>query len=132
MSRLRHSTHSITINAPYGRAFAYLSNWRTQPEWATSFVKGVRDDTGPIFMTTPFGEVPIAWRTNQSLGTIDIVFPGDSLLPTRLTSMGDGSLVYTFTFSMPADTPEEVFAAGQRNMDEELANLKRILEAEAQ
>ncbi len=79
-------------------------------------------------MTTPFGEVPIEWRTNAELGTIDIIFPGGSLLPTRLTAMGDGSLVYTFTFSMPADAPEEAFREGQRGMDEELVNLKRILE----
>jgi hypothetical protein len=118
----------VTLEVLYERAFAYLADWRTQPEWATNFVKGVRQDGRQLFMTTPFGEVPAEWRTNEELGTIDIVFPGGRLLPTRLTDMGDSSLVYTFTFSMPAEVPDEVFRDGQRGMEEELLTLKRNLE----
>jgi hypothetical protein len=128
MPTLRHSTHSMTLEIPYERAFAYLADWRTQPEWATNFVKAVRQEDSQLYMTTPFGEVPIEWRTDPRLGTIDILFPDGNLLPTRLTAMGDGSLVYTFTFSMPAEATEEAFREGQHGMDEELLNLKRILE----
>ena len=128
MPTMRHSTHSVTLEVPYERAFAYLADWRTQPEWATNFVKAVRQEDSQLYMTTPFGEVPIEWRTDPRLGTIDILFPDGNLLPTRLTAMGDGSLVYTFTFSMPAEAPEEAFREGQHGMDEELLNLKRILE----
>jgi hypothetical protein len=128
MATMRHSTHGVTLEVPYERAFAYLADWRTQPEWATKFVKGVRQEGRQLYMTTPFGEVPIEWRTDRELGIVDIFFPGRSLLPTRLTAMGDGSLVYTFTFSMPAEVPDEVFREGQRGMDEELLTLKRILE----
>ena len=128
MPAMRHSTHSVTLEVPYERAFTYLADWRTQPEWATNFVKDVRQQGKQLYMTTPFGEVPIDWRTNDELGTIDIVFPDGKLLPTRLTDMGDGSLVYTFTFSMPAEAPDEVFRDGQRGMEEELLTLKRILE----
>src|SRR5215213_9241787 len=109
---MQHSTHSVTLQVPYERAFAYLADWRTQPEWATNFVKGMRQEGRQLFMTTPFGEVPIEWRADPEPGTIDIVFPGGRL-PTRLTAMGDGSLVYTFTFSMPADVPNKVFRDGQ-------------------
>ena len=42
--------------------------------------------------------------------------------------MGDGNLVYTFTFSMPAEASDEAFRDGQRGMEEELLTLKRILE----
>jgi hypothetical protein len=128
MAAMRHSTHSVIFEVPYERAFAYLADWRTQPEWATNFVKGVRQEGRQLYMTTPFGEVPIEWRTDLELGIIDIVFPGGSLLPTRLTAMGDGSLVYALTFSMPAEVPDQVFREGQRGMDEELLTLKRILE----
>lgn len=126
MTTLKHSTHAVTLEVPYDRAFTYLSDWRTQPQWAVNFVKGVREENGQILMTTPFGEVPVQWRTNRDLGTIDIVFP-HGVTPTRLVAIGD-SLVYTFTFSVPADMPEEEFRAGQRGMDQELQHLKRILE----
>ena len=127
MTKMKHSTHSVTLNVPYDKAFAYLSDWRNQPQWAINFVKGIRREGEQIVMTTPFGDVPVQWRANRDLGTIDIVFPGESVLPTRLTAIGD-SLVYTFTFSVPADQPDEEFQAGQRGMEEELHTLKRILE----
>lgn len=127
MSQMKHSTHSVTLNVPFDKAYNFLSDWRKQPEWAVNFVKGIRQENGQIIMTTPNGDVPIQWRTNRDLGTIDMIFPGDSLLPTRLSATGD-SLVYTFTFSVPADLPDEAFRQAQRNMDEELATLKRILE----
>lgn len=128
MATLKHSTHAVTLNVPYDKAYDFLSDWRNQPKWAVNFVKGIREEDGQIIMTTPFGEMPIQWRTNRELGCIDPVFPGDSVLPTRLTAIGD-SLVYTVTFSVPADQPEEEFQAGQRGMEEELQLLKRILEA---
>ncbi len=128
MASLRHSTHSVTFEkVPYDRAWAYLSDWRNQPEWATNFVKGIRQDSDQIMMTTPQGEVPIAWRTHREQGTIDIEFPGGVVLPTRLSRIAE-SLVYTFTFSVPSDLPEEAFRMAQRGMDEELEQLKRILE----
>jgi hypothetical protein len=126
MPTMRNSTHSVILEIPYERAFAYLAYWRTQPEWATNFVKAVRQEDSQLCMPTPFGEVPIEWRTDPRLGTIDILFPGGNLLPTRLSAMGDGSLIYTFC--MPAEALEEGFPEGQRGMAEELLNLKRILE----
>lgn len=127
MSQMKHSTHAVTLEVPYGKAFDYLSDWHNQPQWAVNFVKGIRKEGGQIIMTTPSGDTPIQWRTNRDLGTIDIVFPGESVLPTRLTAIGD-SLVYTFTFSVPAGLPDEEFKAGQRGMEEELQTLKHILE----
>lgn len=128
MKAIKHSTHSITLNVPYAKAFDYLSNWHNQPEWAINFVKGIRQEGEQIIMTMPFGDRPIQWRTNRELGTIDIIFPDDSVLPTRLTDMS-GNLLYTFTFSVPADTPDEEFRKGQRGMEEELQTLKRVLES---
>jgi hypothetical protein len=129
MATMKHSTHSVTLEVPYERAFDYLSDWRNQPQWAINFVKGMRKQGDQLFMTTPFGEVPVEWRTDRDLGTIDIIFPGNNVLPTRLTAMGDDTLVYTFTFSMPPDVSEEAFQEGQLGMEQELQHLKRILEA---
>lgn len=129
MASLKHSTHSVTIEAPFDVAWDYISDWRTQPEWATRFVKAIRQEGEQIYMDThtPEGEIPIQWVTNRELGTIDIIFPNNSLTPTRLSQV-DESLLYTFSFGMPSDTPDEIFRQGQSNMDKELANLKQIIE----
>ena len=129
MPQLKHSTHSVTLEVPYEEAFAYISDWRNQPNWATQFVKGVREENGQIIMTTPFGDNPIEWRVSREHGVIDIVNGDGSVTPTRLIAIGD-SLVYTFTFSMPVNTPQAVFEEGQRGMDHELSNLKRLLETQ--
>lgn len=127
MAQFIHSTHSVTFEVPYEKAFAYLSDWRKQPEWATQFVLAIRQEGEQIILTSPQGEMPIEWRTNRDLGTIDMIFPGGSVLPTRLTAIGD-SLIYNFTISLPANTPSVVLEQAKQNMDEELHNLKRILE----
>jgi len=127
MATLQHSTHTVTIEAPFDIAWEYISNWRKQPEWATNFVQSAREADGQVYMTTIFGESPIDWRTNQELGTIDIVSEDNSVTPTRLLQLGD-SLLYIFTFSMPVDVPPHVLQEGQDNMDEELDNLKQIVE----
>jgi hypothetical protein len=128
MANMKHSTHSVTIEAPFDVAYDYISNWRTQTEWATSFAKAIREENGQIIMTTPQGDAPIDWRTNRELGTVDIIFPTGDGAYSRLFANGN-SLQYTFTFSLPVTIPDEVFQQGQINMDEELVNLKRIVEA---
>jgi hypothetical protein len=90
MASMKHSTHAVTLEVDYNTPFDFLSDWRNQPRWAVNFVKGIREESGQIIMTTaPFGDVPIQWLVNQDLGTIDMVFPGDSTLPTRLTEIED-------------------------------------------
>ena len=45
MPAMRHSTHSVTLEVPYEQAFAYLADWRTQPEWATNLRASARKVT---------------------------------------------------------------------------------------
>ncbi|MDP9310408.1 MAG: hypothetical protein M3R24_05880 [Chloroflexota bacterium] len=131
MAEMRHSTPSVTLEVGYATAFGDLNDWCNQPQWALNVVKDIRQEGAQILMTTPLGEVPIESCSSRDLGAIDIVLLGNSVLPARLTSMGDGSLVYTFTFSMPTDIPEDVFRNGQGGMEEELQHLGRILESYA-
>ncbi len=128
MSQLIHSTHSVTLNVAYEKAYAYLSDWRNQTEWAKNFVLAIRQEGSQIILTSPQGEIPIGWRTDHDLGTIDMLFPGESVLPTRLTAIGD-SLIYTFTFSLPANIPPAVLEQAKESMNEELNHLKHILES---
>ncbi len=44
MSQLKHSTHAVTLEVPFDQAFAYLSDWHNQPQWAINFVKGMRQE----------------------------------------------------------------------------------------
>jgi len=116
------------LTAPYQAAYDYLCDWRNMPNWVINFVKGIGQENDRVNLTSPTGDVPIQWRANRELGTIDTVFPGNSVLPTRLTAIGD-SILYTFTFSVPSEPPDEIFHQSQAGIDEELQTLKRILEA---
>ena len=127
MASFKHSTHTVTLEVPFEKAWEFLSDWRNQPKWGKNFVKGIRQEDEQIIMTTPNGDVPIQWRTDRAHGTIDIIMPDGSPIPSRLIEIGD-SLLYMFTFSVPADAPEKVLLNGQRGMQEELATLKSLLE----
>lgn len=128
MASLKHSTHSITIEAPFDVAWNYISNPLNQPNWAINFVKDTRMEDEKLIMTTVMGEDTVDWQANREQGTIDMVGSDGTVTPTRLIEIGD-SLHYIFTFSMPVHVPEQVFAEGQAGMDEELSTLKQIVEA---
>lgn len=128
MASLKHSTHSITIETPFDVAWDYISNPLNQPDWAINFVKDARIDGEKLIITTVMGEDTVDWQANREQGTIDMIGSDGNITPTRLIEIGD-SLRYIFTFSMPVQVPEQVFAEGQAGMDEELGTLKKIVEA---
>lgn len=128
MASLKHSTHSVTIEAPFNIAWDYISNPLNQPNWAVNFVKGARLEGEKLIMTTVMGEDTVDWQANREQGIIDSIGSDGTVTPTRLIEIGD-SLLYIFTFSMPVEVPGQVFAEGQAGMDEELAMLKKIVEA---
>ena len=128
MASLKHSTHSVTIEAPFDVAWNYISNPLNQPNWAINFVKDARMQGEKVIMTTIMGEDTVDWETNREHGTIDSIGSDGSVTPSRLIEIGD-SLQYIFTFSMPLHVPDEAFNQGKQGMEEELATLKNIIEA---
>lgn len=122
------STQTISINADYDKAFDYISNPLTQKEWAINFIKDVKKNNNGFLATTPFGEIPIEFRTDRTLGIIDIILGGGEPIRTRLVK-NDTGCEYLFTLFQPNGMPDIAWKKeGIPGLVEELKKLKSILE----
>ncbi len=127
-------TATTVIDAPPERVFEYVRVPENQPTWAINFVFGTRPlSDGRYVMDTPLGEITYRVRANAAAGTVDFVLDGPdgaSTLGTRALGHA-GKTVFTFTIHRAPRMAEEDWAAGRRGLDEELAQLRRLLEAAA-
>src|SRR6266849_4733406 len=126
-------TQSIEIQAGFHRAFTYIADAKTLPEWTHAFNE-VSD--GTAVMATPQGSVRIRLAINSSAehGTIDWMmdFPDGSRATafSRLIEAGKNRCIYTFTLMPPPAPMEQMEGALEqqaKTLREELASLARIL-----
>ncbi len=123
------TTQTISIQADYDRAFAYLADPMTQKEWAVNFIRDVRRTPDGFLAETPFGETPLAIHADPATGVLDIAMGGGQPTRTRLVRNDDGC-EYLFTLLKPKEMPEAAWLAqGVPGLVEELQTLKRILES---
>ena len=122
------TTQTISISAEYETAFDYISNPLTQKEWAINFMKDVKKTDDGFIAVTPFGEMPLKFRTDQSTGIIDIILGDGEPIPTRLIK-NDLGCEYMFTLFQPNGMPDLAWKQqGIPGLITELKELKSILE----
>jgi hypothetical protein len=124
-------TSSILIDAAPDAVFDFASRPENQPSWATNFVRSTRPlGGGRHVMETPAGELTYRVRTDTASGVIDFVLEtpaGESILPARVVPHGGGS-IFTFTITRAPGMSPEAWEHGKRGLDEELENLKALME----
>src|SRR5262249_13559722 len=125
-------TSTVLIEATPEQVFAYAKVPENQPSWAINFVRSTRKvGEGTYVMTTPYGDMTYRVRSDASTRTIDFVFEtpqGENVLPARVSPCGPGS-IFTFTILRMPGTPDAEWAQGKKGMDEELLQLKKLVEA---
>ena len=127
------SIKSIAIATSAEKAFTFLSEGRNWPKWAVHSIKAVKPaETGTWTMETVDGPGRLTLKGDAASGVIDHVFvdaEGVSwTVPGRVVAAGGGTVV-RFVFSKPSRVSETQFAQNMRQIDDELAALKRALEA---
>jgi len=122
-------TESVTLEAPFAVAFAYLSNPEHLPEWASVYCDHIVRDGSGWAAQTVIGQVGVRYDCNSANGTVDIVSimaPGvESIAYTRLIPNGTGS-EFIFTFVRSNEMSDEVFDSQRWGLREELRNLRAI------
>ena len=125
-------TATIYIAASPAKVFEYVRVPENQPTWAVNFVRSTRPTTGGRYvMETPAGAMVYRVEADPQRGAIDFIIDGpggDSILPARVVPHGRGA-IFTFTITRTPDMNDQAWEAGMRGMDEELVNLKRLLES---
>ena len=125
-------TATTYIQSAPERVFNYVRIPENQPEWAVNFVRSTRAiGRGRYEMETPAGAMAYRVEANDQVGTVDFIFEtpqGESILPARVVRHGPGA-IFTFTITRTPDMDDQAWAHGKRGLDEEVSQLKRLLES---
>jgi hypothetical protein len=129
----RVASKSITVAVPPQRLFAFLMDGRNWPQWAIHNVKGVKVlDDGTFELQTPRGPGHLKLTGDAATGVIDQVFTapdsGTWRVPGRVVPIAGGS-AFLMAFPKPAALSDDAFTAGMKQLDDELATLKKVLES---
>jgi hypothetical protein len=105
---------TIELAVPFERAFRYVANPRTLPEWTHAF-RSV--DNGRATLATPQGSVVVGLEVRAAIesGTVDwfMTFPDGSLgrAFSRLVPLDDARVLYSFVLLAPPVRLEQVEGA---------------------
>jgi hypothetical protein len=127
-------TATAFIEANPDRVFEYVRVPENQPTWVINFVRSTRPlSDGRYAMQTPAGELIYRIEEDTRCRTADFVYEtpeGETamILPTRVVPHGRGS-VFIFTTHRQPGMGDIECEGGQRGLDEELGELKKLLEA---
>ena len=127
------ATKSVVIERAPAEVFAFVADGANWPRWAIHNVLAIQPTPdGDWAMDTPRGPGRLHLKPNAAFGILDHEFidarEGRWQVPARVVPAGGGA-VFMLTLVMPPGMTEQDFQAGMLLLDEELATLKRLLEA---
>src|SRR5262245_15418478 len=110
------STHpvrhiSVDIEVPPAEVYAFASDPRNLPRWATGLSDGTIEEVNDVWVATaPMGTVRIRFAAPNDLGVLDHDVTLESGVtvhnPMRVVPNGDGSEVTFALFQLPGVTDE--------------------------
>lgn len=127
------TTKSVYLPIPAAAAFEFLARVDEWPRWAVhNVLRSEPRGAARWAIETPRGAGQIVMRADAEHGVLDHDFvDGEGngwTVPARVVDVPGGS-VFMMTFTPPPAMPHAVFEQGMRELDEELATLRRILSA---
>ena len=125
---MKTSTHTLSLDAPKGRAFSFLADIENLPRWATMFCKELKKDAkGGYKVVTPGGEIAFKIVADEATGTIDM-FGGPteeqmSYWPARVVERPGAGSLFIFTSMQYPGMSDEVFAMQCESLKQEFAHI---------
>jgi hypothetical protein len=132
---VKTSTHTLPLNAPKARAFAFLSDIENLPKWATMFCKELKKDAqGKYKVVTPDGEIFFRIAADETTGTIDM-FGGPSeeqmaYWPARVVERPGAGSLFVFTSMQYPGMSDEVFAMQCESLRQEFTHVVAHVDGE--
>jgi hypothetical protein len=128
---MRSETVTTVLSAPRERVFAYMSDIRNLPAWATQFARELREEDGEYRVVNNLGEFVFEIRADDRTGVIDM-YAGPSrdelaVFPTRAVALPDGRTSYSFTMFQAPGMPDELFESQHASLRREFENIEAIL-----
>jgi hypothetical protein len=127
----RSKTLSVTINAPFERAWDFIADAGNLHLWTVDFALVPPQRKGGVWVVdTPRGRLDLFVESDRRSGAIVFHFGRDGRFrtsPSRLRRRGLG-VVYSFTVHEPDDAEPVGFERLVANVSAELARLREVLE----
>jgi ketosteroid isomerase-like protein len=128
------ATKTIQIARGAAECYDFIADAGNMPQWAIHNVKAIRDlGNGQWEMDTVRGKGTLIPRYERETRILDHEFidanEGRWTVTGRVVPVGPGESVYMMTLPKPDGLPVEMFEAGMRLMDEEMAALKACIES---
>jgi hypothetical protein len=126
-------TLSVHIACPAAKAFQFVADPSTMPQWAIHNVKGIRPLASNEWeIQTPRGAGKLVPHYDPAYGILDHEFidpkEGCWNASARVVPAGPENSVYMITLVKPPSMPTEAFMQGIPLVQQELDTMKRILE----
>jgi hypothetical protein len=127
----RSITKSVDLRVAPEKAYAYLHNLMNWPDWAIVNMKQVKPGKDGWYETvTRYGKGQLKMIGNES-GLLDHLWKDEQAswtVPARVVPNGEGS-TFLMTFFQPPALDDMAFDAAAKEVEMELKQLKKILEA---
>lgn len=124
-------TLSVAISREPAEVYAFVTDPRNLPRWATQFAKSVQKIGEDWVVQTPDGQVTIRFAPRNELGVLDHVVrlaSGQEVaVPMRVVANGTGSEVLFTLLRLPGMSDEH-FAHDAAMVEQDLQTLKRVME----
>jgi hypothetical protein len=123
---------SVSIDRPPDAVYAFVSDPRNLPKWATGLGGSIENVNGEWIAASPMGRIRIAFTEKNGFGVLDHEVTLDSGVtinnPMRVIANGRGSEVF-FTLVRRPEVTDEQFAKDAAWVEKDLRILKGLLEA---
>ena len=132
MGVLQSRTLSVSIDADPRAVYGFVSNPENLPRWAPGLCQAVRRVGDDWIVETPQGPLKVQFAAANDFGVLDHRVTGpavDVYLPMRVVPNGAGSEVLFTLFRQP-EMSDEQYAEDARLVEDDLARLKSVIEAQ--
>jgi hypothetical protein len=133
MGLLKSRSLSISINRDPKIVYEFVFNLENLPKWASKAFQSIKHVESEWIAETPQGSAKVSLTHRNDFGVLDHHVSLSSLgvevyIPMRVVQNGVGSEVI-FTLFHTTHMTEEQFAQDMRMVEQDLKNLKNIIEA---
>jgi hypothetical protein len=121
-------TVTAVLEATRDDVFAFLSEVKNLPLWATDFAQELKYEEGKAKVVNGLGEFYFTLDADPVTGVIDM-YAGPSedemaVFPTRVVALDRTKTAYSFTMFKAPDMPDELFESQHRSLQREFDNIR--------
>jgi hypothetical protein len=133
MDLLKSTSLTVSINCDPRTVYEFVSNLENLPKWASKAFQSITQDKGEWIAETPQGSAKVDLAQRNDFGVLDHYVSLSTLgvevyVPMRVVKNGINGSEVIFTLFYTSHMSEEKFAQDVKMVEQDLKNLKNIME----